>query len=586
MKKQLLLFVQTVLLNLFSFTFVSVLQAQDLPSTDWKTFVNHPDNVVLTDTFKLQTFGDDQLDNWSYTTTGNFQIREFPSEESNPLGGNRGACLSMNSSLSFSAFNDTLYQNVRIIAYYRAEKLQQGDILKARVHRNSGAIEALLCGAEMSEYPYDAIAIKNAYATDFYTLNSENSKGFYCFKYLLALGEIPTYSLFTGTGYWSDSLRWSHLPPARNRKALVDGKVIVKDTYRLASMDLASCSEVNIQSGGRLFVDQLTFTDSNISLFGEGIVSVSGQVSLNKTFEQKGKWYFISFPFDVYAGDVDADFRQGDETSNAGGNYFYVLTYNSDRRASLKQASGNWDVMPVQPDGQILFEKFKGYLIALDEQADRKILSFSSSDGALSDGFDQAPRIEIDAAIYSSDGNNEHDGWQLLGNPYPSPLSLAQLSGNTLLDGHVYISDKESYTSYPITETSQLTIPPFSSFFIKAQRNGILSVNRLTGTNNNEPLLVSALNIGQKAEPETTRSTAIGTVPDSQVSIALSREKLAISGCTSKTVVSLFSITGNQIWKGQMQTEAFIQPVRCHPGVYFLHLQSEYSKKTYKLIVR
>ena len=73
------------------------------------------------------------------------------------------------------------------------------------------------------------------------TQTTSEATGYYMTDSVFAYGNIPTYSLFTGTGIWTDSTRWSHLPPLRNRCALINGTVsITEDTQ---------CHDIAIYSG-------------------------------------------------------------------------------------------------------------------------------------------------------------------------------------------------------------------------------------------------------------------------------------------------------------------------------------------------
>ena len=122
---------------------------------------------------------------------------------------------------------------------------------------------------------------------------------------VFAYGDIPSYSLFSGIGNWNDTTLWSHLPPLRHRNALIKGNVsITTDTY---------CKDIAIHSGsleinpGSLFILQnLDLYENKASLHSGGTILLSGRITFHKTFEEPGKWYFISFPFDVYPPGIDS----------------------------------------------------------------------------------------------------------------------------------------------------------------------------------------------------------------------------------------------------------------------------------------
>ena len=294
-------------------------------------------------------------------------------------------------------------------------------------------------------------------------VNTQN--GYYMTDSVFAYGDIPSYSLFSGIGNWNDTTLWSHLPPLRHRNALIKGNVtITTDTY---------CKDIAIHSGsleinpGNLFILQnLDLYENKASLHSGGTILLSGRITFHKTFEEPGKWYFISFPFDVYPPGIDLHFEQKDATPNDGGNYFYVQSYNGDKRASSNQSAGNWEVVPIRPDNVPLFEKNKGYLIALDEKTTNRTLSFSSRPGDIPENFANIGVIAIPLNSDSSSGNQENHGWYLCGNPFPALLPLTQIEKNRALDGNIYVYDGNGYKTYSLN--SNYALPPFAAFFVKA----------------------------------------------------------------------------------------------------------------------
>ena len=54
------------------------------------------------------------------------------------------------------------------------------------------------------------------------------------------------------------------------------------------------------QSGSLFILQNLDLYETKTSLHSGGTILLSGRITFHKTFEEPGKWYFISFPFDVY----------------------------------------------------------------------------------------------------------------------------------------------------------------------------------------------------------------------------------------------------------------------------------------------
>ena len=76
MKKEVIHFVQYVLVKILFFGAAYPLQAQVSNPSSWESFVGSDENRLISDTLRLQTFGDSEWDNWGYTLTVNSSPRE------------------------------------------------------------------------------------------------------------------------------------------------------------------------------------------------------------------------------------------------------------------------------------------------------------------------------------------------------------------------------------------------------------------------------------------------------------------------------------------------------------------------------
>ena len=139
-------------------------------------------------------------------------------------------------------------------------------------------------------------------------------------------GSIRQYSLFSGNGNWNDTIRWSHFPPLRHRSALISGEAKINSTVQCEQALLGNGS-LHITEKGHFIVDKLvlystdnpltntdralTTTDNSLTVAGK--LTVNKQLEVRYTFPEKGKWYFLSFPFDVYLNDIDKRFQLKDK---------------------------------------------------------------------------------------------------------------------------------------------------------------------------------------------------------------------------------------------------------------------------------
>lgn len=468
MKKGIILFIKHAFVKILLSCAAYPLQAQVSNPSSWESFVDSDANVLVSDTFRLQTFGNSEQDNWEYTLTGNSSLVQEKYTIKIPVG----------SGIVFQPFLLTNYTNVKIVSHIAGLNLKPDESLLFNVHRNN--TDELITGntpeqgKDFMGYKYLTIGNNPSSFTITTSKGTNTQNGYYMTNSTLAYGSIPSYSLFSGIGNWNDTTLWSHLPPLRHRNALIKGDVnITADTY---------CKDIAIHSGSlkinpdnRLILQNLDLYGNKASLYSEGTIFLSEYFTFHKTFEESGKWYFISFPFDVYPSGITPLFEQKDATPNNGGNFFYVQSYNGDKRAASNQSAGNWEVVPIRPDNIPLFEKNKGYLIALDEKATSLTLSFSSRPGDIPQNFAHTGVIAIPLNTHMTPDNQENYGWYLCGNPLPTPLMLSQIEKNTALDGYVYVYNGTDYTVYPLD--SHYALPPFSAFFVKASAETTLNVS-------------------------------------------------------------------------------------------------------------
>ena len=246
MKKGVIHFVQYVLVKILFFGAAYPLQAQVSNPSSWESFVGSDENRLVSDTLRLQTFGDSEWDNWGYTLTVNSSLIQEKHTIKIPVG----------SGIIFSPFSLNNYTNVKIVSHIAGLKLEPGELLLFNVHRNNS--DEVITGNTPEQgkdymgYRYLTIGSNpSSFAiTTNKKVNTQN--GYYMTDSVFAYGDIPSYSLFSGIGNWNDTTLWSHLPPLRHRNALIKGNVsITTDTY---------CKDIAIHSGsleinpGSLFI--------------------------------------------------------------------------------------------------------------------------------------------------------------------------------------------------------------------------------------------------------------------------------------------------------------------------------------------
>lgn len=588
MKKKVLYFVQCSLVKISLFSAICPLQAQVSNPSSWQNFVNSNENVMVSDTFRLQTFGDSEWDNWEYTTSGTTKILDVSSINIDKLGGKMGLRMSLGSRINFKQYSPAPYTEVKAEIFYGGRYLNKGDNLYINIYReDESQVNKLFTVTDKDTCKYDSVTItKTPLRFDIYSASSSsNTKGYYCLQYAFAFGNIPTYSLFTGTGNWNDTTRWSHLPPLRHRNALINGNVnITADTH---------CNNAIISAGNLIISPQSRFTLNNLDLYGteatihsNGEINISNCITLHKTFDKAGKWYFISFPFDVYPTGIDPRFAQKDATPNDGGNYFYVQSYNGDKRASANQSAGNWEVVPIRSIGVPLFEKNKGYLIALDEKAADRTLSFSSQPGDIPEDFARTGLLAVPIESSMTSDNQENYGWYLCGNPLPAPLVLSQIEKNIALDGKVYIYDGRGYKSYSLD--SNYALPPFSAFFVKTSApTEIKVVSDQAPTKATNIIQTDFPLVLKENEPcQSSQSSGLDTSATGDILFRIKDRSIYLENVPETGLLRLVNMTGNCVLQRKIQEGFQTIPFTCEPGIYILQIRSSHHLSHHKVILQ
>lgn len=439
----------------------------------WETFVEGADNVAVCDTFRMQSFSSLPGDNWNYEVSYGEPRLKDASQIQN-ASSQYALQLYPGEKVTFDSFSDiySAYSKVLISCPFAMRNINRDEpflVTANSVNGNDRVDKAITVipedgfdsyfnekivnkgeGSDKDEYSCFLLGYD---CTDLSIRIDGTKRGddsYYLLDCVLAYGNIQKYSLFSGTGLWSDEARWSHLPALRHRHALVQGRVTVDEPIH--------CDTIHLSGG-------------DIQLLPEAALSTK-VFTFYQTFAEKGVWYFVSFPFDVYAGQVDPDFQQGDEDTTGSGNYFYVKTYDGESRA--EGSAENWKTLRILSPGELLFEKGKGYLLALDAKATKQTICFTSRDPQ---HFASSVSLSVEGSSLQG-ATAENSGWVLCGNPYPGNLNLADLEVEGS-DGYVYVYENGQYQAYPIGSNTEL--PVGSAFFLKVEGDTQLSVS-LSGT--------------------------------------------------------------------------------------------------------
>ena len=494
----------------------------------------------------------------------------------------------LNSKVVFEPYALSIYKDVSIAIHHAGQHLVPSEELTTRFFREGEAKTATIVQTiQQKDFSYSfsktrVVRMPSELDIIAPTPAKQTLNGYYHIDSVFACGSIPTYSLFAGSGNWNDTTKWSHLPAERHRTALLKGNVTIDSAIDCDQIAVAN-GTIAIASSGELSTNMLTIHSNDQSpltsgyLHSSGVVHIKDKIMIQKTFAEKGKWYFISFPFDVYASGIDPNFQMSDDQHDTNGNYLYVQTYNGDKRSSTQNATNNWDVLPasIATTDQPIFKKNQGYLIAIDAAANTNTLSFSSQANTTPAEFGKLGEIIISILPNNLSENTEHKGWFLCGNPFPAPLNLQDLQDNSDLDGYIYVYDGVDYQPYAIG--SDYAIPPFSAFFVKAKQNTRLTMETSSLLRSGRIISNAASMNAKFAEPKSAPEniTSNQIEKETDFSFQLHRNELTVNNVSATSKAKVVRSDGKLMWQNTLPKGTSVHSLPVSPGVYVLIVQTD-----------
>lgn len=561
--------------------FISLsLRAQSLQPTNWSTLVNSTANLSIRDTFYLQTFQGQSIDTWNYTVSGQKSVEDITDWDAASFNahGTKALKLQKGSAVSFNSFNLTanVFDSAHI-AIHRCESFAKGEKCAITFTREG---ETYTVSPKNSSKFNGLVITKNPTQVSLSMPDTLSSTSYLLIDSAMAYGYNRQYTLFTGSGTWADNDRWSHLPARRSNTALIQGNLSLQDKRTTQAVQISEGS-LQIASTGTLHTNALTLYDadnSHASLTTFGQLEINNRLTVEKIFPDKGKWYFFSLPFDLYADDIE-NFTFKDNTETGSGDYFYLQTYDGQKRAN---GQPGWRVVSAsQTTDQPIIRKHQGYLIALDAAASTTTMRFHCPSEQIPDEFGKNGSISLSVSTGGNEGNN---GWVLCGNPLPAPLPLRNIEGTDVLDGYIYLYQNGAYQAYALN--SDYAIAPYTAFFVKASEATVLKVSASTDAVPSARLLAceSPLRAGQEPENHPTSNQTI--LPTSEVRIIQESNQLRIEQLPEAGTATWFNAQGQIIQTAFVPSGSSTLRYPSTSGFYLLHLQAGSWKHVQKVSLR
>lgn len=271
-----------------------------------------------------------------------------------------------------------------------------------------------------------------------------------------------------GSSAWSTASNWDDgVVPSTSSNIKIEAGInqpIIDENTSCGNLILEAGANLSIDSEITLSVngDLMLQSDANgtASMIDHGTLSVLGSTTIQRFMKSydpsvNDEYHFLSIPIADHAAE------------NSLQNY-YVYPYDESQNSWTALSSGN----------QLL--KGKGYSVYYSGDEDHCIEFLGTPNSG-------NQSIAITASDYS--GTSADDNWNLIGNPFPSPIDWDDVSHNHI-EGAIYIWDAEScnYASYVSGAGTNFNddgiIPAMQGFFVHASSSGDLTIPQTARVHN------------------------------------------------------------------------------------------------------
>jgi hypothetical protein len=260
-------------------------------------------------------------------------------------------------------------------------------------------------------------------------------------------GDVYNTSTFTGTGNWNLAGNWSNGIPTSSINAIIDGVATIDIAAQTRDLTINTGKSVTISVTKSLIVHGTTILNSTDCLilksdatgtasFIDNGFAGTGTVKVERYLSQNA-WHYTCFPVTT----TQTNPLQG----------LYVMYY-SEPLHHFRYITGL---------DSTLNQSMLGY--GIWSGGSNSTVNFS---GTLNSGSLNIPV----SRTYQGPGVTNYDGWNLVGNPYPSALDLVAITGGwTNVEATAYFWNGSVYLAYPTMGgygTHSQYAPAMQGFFV------------------------------------------------------------------------------------------------------------------------
>ncbi|HPS16684.1 MAG TPA: DNRLRE domain-containing protein [Bacteroidales bacterium] len=306
----------------------------------------------------------------------------------------------------------------------------------------------------------------------------------------LVLTFYPATSTFQTNGNWSTSGNWNNGLPGEETDVIINANCTLDQNAEVDDIIINAGKQLTINSGKTLNAGGNFTIKSNSSSEGSfidnGTLSVSGTISVERyvSSNSSSHWEYISSPIPSASSDL---FTSSSPTIR---NLYYS-----------NESTNSWSNYSTTSTGNL--EVMRGYArkYVNGETGSDDVITFTGT--SLNTGS-----LSI-SNLTGTTISSVFNGWNLVGNPYPSAIDWDASSGWSKSDFYnsYYVRTNGTYSSYAYdlgTHDATRYIPPMQAFWVRA-----LSEGTFTLTCNNDVRVHSNQNIYKPASTDNTLHLSI-----------------------------------------------------------------------------